>query len=530
MGKYDCGCLAYRVNANWCRSNWCWFVRVTLAVVGCMVPLIMWMIPCEDRSFVAVKYRPLDVYVVLDGSSSMGWDDNNDDDPTLQAWNDAKNSSTVMIDAFASVGFPSLQVAAMQFSNQGNQEVISELTNDTEFVTASITEQELNGGGTFLAPALLLARDEFSTNGFNSSALGTNFTTAKLIVIITDGENSDQQNALSESDLVKGDDIFIKGIMVRSDSIDNLFELSSCDEYTLEEYTNCTFFTLETSFENLKLKADEIATEFAGSLAQSVIENECVKAEWLIFLVLLLPFVCICLFPYFKKMKKKEVRRISMYPVAKKVPPPPPPVAMVQAPPAKLPDQPKPKVKDPRFKWQIKAHDQYLWNLGGGGVSVLKVDFAGKAPPSAPRDPNGVKVKVAVETWEDEEGYLCAEVEEPLTFEEYTEAKVAVVLEALGVKDTLKKFCSMCCCCCRSKPSSSLPTAPVVRESTGGRKKSLSLPEERISTEMSGTWVAPKPPQPRLVPPKPRGVPSSTIKTIGRPPPKPRGAYKDLAI
>jgi len=526
MGTYDCGFSAYRLNATWFRTNWCWVVRVLLALIGAMVPLIMWMIPCEDKPVIVVKYRPLDVYIVLDGSSSMGWDDNDVEDPELLAWTDAKIASTVMLDSFATFGFPSLQVAAMQFSSQGEQEVISELTTEVDSVTELISAQELNGGGTYLAPALTLARDEFSANGFDSSALGANFTTAQLVIIITDGENSDQSNALSESNALKNDDIFIKGIMVRSNSIDNLFEISTCDEWTLDEYSNCTFFTLESSFENLKLKADEIALEFAGSLALSITENRCVKAEFLIFLILLFPFVCVCLFPYCKKMKKKEVRRISMYPVAKKVPPPPPPAAIVQAAPPKLPEQPKPKVKDPRFKWQIKAHDQYLWNLGGGGASPLKVDFAGKAPPSAPKDPNGVKIKVAVETWEDDEGYICAEVEEPVTFEEYTEAKVAEVLEALGLKDTLKKFCcSFCCCCCTTKPSTPLPNAPVVSEDKVNRNRELSFLKP-VTTKMKDTWSAPKRPagkpnvQLRRVPPKPKS--GQPPKRRG-PPPKPRG-------
>jgi len=527
MGNYDCGCSAYRFNATWFRTNWCWVVRVLLAFIGVMVPLIMWMIPCENQPFIVVKYRPLDVYIVLDGSTSMGWDDDDDDDPNLQAWTDAKNSSTIMLDSFAAVGFPNLQVAALQFSSQGNQEVISELTTDVESVTELISAQALNGGQTYLAPALSLARNEFSTNGFNSSALGPNYTTAQLVIIITDGENSDQSNAISESDLLKEDGIFIKGIMVRSDSIDNLFEISSCEDWTLAEYMNCTFFTLESSFENLKMKADELAFEFAGSLAQSETQNRCVKAEWLIFLILLLPFVCVCLFPYFKKMEKTEVRRISTYPVAKKVVPPPPPAVMVEVTPPKLPEQPKAKVKDPRFKWQIKAHDQYLWNLGGGGATPLKVDFAGKAPPSAPKDPNGEKVKVSVETWEDEEGYLCAEVEEPVTFEQYTEAKVAEVLEALGLKETFKKVCcSFCCCCCRSKPTTPLPSPPIVNEDYGSRNRELSLPKPAAG-KMTNTWSAPERPSGKLQN-SGSGQPPKSGYTLVKPrgkrvqPPKPR--------
>jgi len=535
MGTYDCGCSVYRFNLTWFRTNWCWVVRVLLALIGVMVPLIMWMIPCENKPFNVVKYRPLDVYIVLDGSSSMGWDDNDANDPTLKAWNDAKNASSIMLNSFAAVGFPNLQVAALQFSNRGNQEVVSELTTDVENVTELVTAQELNGGGTFLAPALSLVRNEFSTNGYNSSALGPNLTTAQLVIIITDGENSDQSNALTESELLKEDGIFIKGIMVRSDSIDNLFEISTCEDYTLEEYANCTYFTLESSFENLKMKADEIAWEFAGIFAQSVIENRCVKVEWLIFLVLLLPFVCVCIFPYCKKMKKKEVRRISTHPVAKKAPPPPPPVAIVEVAPPKLPEQPKPKVKDPRYKWQIKAHDQYLWNLGGGGASPLKVDYAGKAPPSAPKDPHGEKVKVLVETWEDEEGYICAEVEEPVTFEQYTEAKVAEVLEALGLKETLKKVCcSFCCCCCRTKPSTPFPSAPIVNEDRNSRSRDLSLPKP-VTTNMVNTWSAstrstgepnvqlrPLPPKPGNAQPPRSGGPPPRPRVKRVPPPKPR--------
>jgi len=523
MGTHDCGCSVYRFNLTWFRTNWCWAVRVLLALIGVMVPLIMWMMPCENKPFNVVRYRPLDVYIVLDGSGSMGWNESDLPDPTLKAWNDSKDASSIMLNSFAAVGFPNLQVAAMQFSDKDNQEVISELTTDVGNVTELVTAQALNEGGTFLAPALSLVRNELSTNGYNSSALGPNITTAQLVIIITDGETNDQANALAESKLLKEDGIFIKGIMVRSDSIDNLFEISSCENYTLEEYANCTYFTLESSFENLKMKAEEIAWEFAGVFAQNVIEKRCVKAEWLIFLILLLPFVCVCIFPYCNKMKKKEVRRISSHPVAKKVPPPPP-VAIVEVAPPKLPDQPKPKVKDPRFKWQIKAHDQYLWNLGGGGASPLKVDFAGKAPPSAPKDPLGKKEKVLVETWEDEEGYMCAKVEEPVTFEQYTEAKVAKVLEALGLKETLKKVCcSFCCCCCRTKPSTPMPSAPIVNEDQSSRSRDLSL--QLVTSNKSNSWsastrqAAEPNVQLRPLPPTPG---SAQASLSGGPPPRPR--------
>lgn len=90
----------------------------------------------------------------------------------------------------------------------------------------------------------------------------------------------------------------------------------------------------------------------------------------------------------------------------------------------------------------------------------MKVDYAGQAPPSAPRDPHAEKVKILIETgeevdaWEDDEGFLVAEVEEDVTFEQWTEARVEAVLEALSLKETFKKYCCAWCCCCCGRGSS----------------------------------------------------------------------------
>merc|ERR1719510_1186002 len=125
------------------------------------------MQPCEERTItrlvkevvqVEVEYQlPLDLYLILDGSGSMASDEFGRTDPSV--WNDSKAAAVEMINTFDK-DRDKLQIAALQFSSQNAQHVISPLTTDFEGLKRQIWEEELQYGQTYLAPAINVARNE----------------------------------------------------------------------------------------------------------------------------------------------------------------------------------------------------------------------------------------------------------------------------------------------------------------------------------------------------------------------------------
>jgi len=459
----------------WCRNNWCWTVRVCLAFIGLLVPLIMLTRPCKEILAIRTIRSPIDVDIMIDGSGSMEWisSTNTADDPDLKRWKAALLASITMIEALEgqqAVGnISELHVGAAEWSSgQPAVDRLADLTTNYTHVKLSIAARNdtgPQGGGTDMEEAIKSAQVEINDNGF------TNDSPKHLCFIVTDGDASSEAAARLEAANFKSSPqnfIAVFGVGgLSSTGLGILADVSSCtapNGTLMDPLNECVFYNTFNNFDQFAEDAGELARTIATAVGKpiNIEESSCVSPEWLIFLLLLIPFFAVLIFPYIKPMKKKQVRRISVAPAAMRKPKAPPPVpasAMANKAPDKPPTPPPivagpaKKKKDPRFKWQIKAHDQYLWPGSGGATAPMKVDYAGKAPPSAPRDPNAEKVKVLieegeVEAWEDDEGFLCAEVEEDITFEQWTEARVVEVLEALSLKEALRSFWLKCCCCC----------------------------------------------------------------------------------
>merc|ERR1719433_94978 len=181
-------------------------------------------------------------------------------------------------------------------------------------------------------------------------------------------------------------------------------------------------------------------------------EEECVDHEWLSFLLLLLPLIVLILFRLCVNMKRKKVKVIKKpkeMPVVKM--PPPPPVNTSGPPP---PPKVAPKKTNSKYKWETAPTDQYLWS-GTGGTKPMKVNWAGEAPESAPRDPNGDKILREIKSWENDDGEILmeVEVEQDRTFEQFAEDNLE------DMTNSIKR--TFCCCCC-----------DAARKSTAGRSRS----------------------------------------------------------
>lgn len=113
--------------------------------------------------------------------------------------------------------------------------------------------------------------------------------------------------------------------------------------------------------------------------------------------------------------------------------------------------------KQGKYKWDIKAADQYLWATSGGGTAPMKVDF-GKmgAPPSAPKDhhtkkelkmKDGTILRGKEAENAMEEMRITEEQEAHRKYEE--EIRLAEQLERAGQLEEDGDFWLRFCPCCR---------------------------------------------------------------------------------
>jgi len=311
---------------------------------------------------------------------------------------------------------------------------------------------------------------------------GNNGRTKGIMIFISDGEPRDSlENRITEPvrfgnylgneymnlSMRMHADYDIVGIMVNADrSLDfNLCQVSDCftttgcnrvagDNSTCEGVDpsicageeNCPYFKNEPNFNDFVAESTELAQRIISTVPRTqTIEESCDKAPWLGFLALLIPFVLLCLTGCMCSRKKTMVQRKETKVLKKAVsapamrapPPQPTPLPKPNAPPSggNVPA----KAGGKKYKWDIAAADQYMWARDGGAVGPMKVNFAGKAPPSAPKDLTTKKM-VVVEEWEGEDGYDYEYVEVENTFEgvveEYAEEIVKIPI-----------FRLLCCCC-----------------------------------------------------------------------------------
>jgi len=262
------------------------------------------------------------------------------------------------------------------------------------------------------------------------------------------------------------EDYDIVGIMVNDDrTVDfNLCQVSDCytttgcnriagDNSTCEGVDpsicagedNCPYFKNEPNFDDFVAESTELAQRIISTVPMTqTIEESCDKAPWLGFLALLIPFILLCLTGCICRRKKTIVQRKETKVLKKAV------SAPVRAPPPQPSPPPQPNAPPPggsvpakaggkKYKWDISAADQYLWARDGGAIAPMKVNFAGKAPPSAPKDLSTKKV-VVVEEWEGEDGFEYEYVEVENTFE-------GVVEEYAEEIAKIPIFRLLCCCC-----------------------------------------------------------------------------------
>mmetsp|Transcript_26463 Transcript_26463/g.42526 ORF Transcript_26463/g.42526 Transcript_26463/m.42526 type:complete len:584 (-) Transcript_26463:159-1910(-) len=120
----------------------------------------------------------------------------------------------------------------------------------------------------------------------------------------------------------------------------------------------------------------------------------------------------------------------------KKVAPPPPVPTPVSAAAAEHPVEPAFNKK----KWKEVNAGGYLWARSGGGTAPMRVNWAGVAPPMAPRDQDGRGDKVKV--WDFDTAFQegAAPGEKGVVKEE----------DKSALDDVVEEVC--CCCCAFEKP------------------------------------------------------------------------------
>jgi len=430
---------------TWMKANWCWAVRIILAIVGITVPLIMFLKPCEDVEIVSFEMiqPPLDLYLLLDASGSMRYD-----------WYDCKQAAVNLAQTFGStLSEGQLRVGGGIFST--GSYVFTNFTSDIDYATSEIANWEMDYGGTNYEAGL----NTFFATWMETKNLDEYANT--ILIMVSDGQpNGGNDPDYSEISYILRNDwgIYIMGIMVTSDDdgtgIEALESVSTCADMNDTASDGCIWFADFADFDTFVENAEGIAESLADTVGQANIEHrqsDCVKGPWLIFLLLLLPLLAVCILPYILSLRRnvviKRKKPPPFVPPVAKNPPPPPPEALKARPPPPPPLAAKPKVEKPRFKWKIQANDHYLWSTTGGGAAPMKVDWAGKAPPSAPVDPHAEKVRVRLSVQAEPvavrdlgDGYIEEEYIEEKTLEQWTEEKAGVAF------DKAKWF--LCCGCC----------------------------------------------------------------------------------
>jgi len=439
----------FLVKQGFLRQHWCWVVRIILAIIGITIPIIMFMKPCEDEEVMTYEIRkaPLDLFLLLDGSGSMAYD-----------WGTCLSAATSIISVFAESDISELRVAAGQFSTTAN--TIVDYTNDTDYATAVIQSESLQYGYTYYEWGLQLFLDMWSLQK------NPDLNEQSILVMISDGAPTYNNNADVKYDEMADNirnkyNVSIMGIMVSNGGDGSaqaaLKSVSSCDGVSNDELGNCTWYAEFDDFETFETHSQEIANSLTETLVPIGVERfelMCVKGPWLGFLLLLIPLLAVLIMPYCVSLKrhvklvrpKPTTKQFEMiktpppFPAEKLNPPRPPP-----PPPAAL----QPQEGASKYKWKIKAADHYIWG-GAGGARPMRVDWAGKAPPAAPKDYRHLDkmervplrvpvVSKPIQVTDLGNGYVEEELILEQSLEQWSEAKARAFWS---------KVKSNCCCCC----------------------------------------------------------------------------------
>jgi len=257
------------------------------------------------------------------------------------------------------------------------------------------------------------SRDFTNRNGQQSDTL-------EIAVFISDGTpNPGSEDGELISQTLRGApyNAEIVGIIVGSSGHDNVCRVSSCVEHVDCDDPNdrtCSLFIESTNFDELKSSIVNVSHAVAATVPTlSNTREKCEKAPWLGFLALLLPLLAVLVAPLCVSDKREFVEAIPVKEAE----------LATTAPPKRSPE---PK-GDNKYKWKIASSDKYLWS-SAGGTAPMHVDYAGKAPPSAPKDLSKPKVQVVKETWMGEDGKQYQKVEEEQSLEDWFEN-------------------TFCCCC-----------------------------------------------------------------------------------
>lgn len=433
---------------TWMLANWCWAVRIILAVVGITIPLIMFLKPCEDVEIISfqIVQPPLDLYLLLDASGSMRYD-----------WYDCKQAAIKLAATFNQTLAPGqMRLGGGIFSTYSY--VFTNYTMDIDDAISDIGNWEMDYGGTNYEAGLSVFFDNWLATKNEDKYANT------ILIMVSDGQPQDNgadPDFEEISSMLRNQyDIKIMGIMVTSDDdgtgIDALESVSSCADSNSTGSDGCIWFADFADFDTFNDNAEEIAESLADTIGEANIENrrsECVKGPWLLFLLLLLPLLAVCILPYIISLRRnvvvKRKKPPPFVPPVAKNPPPPPPEALTARPPPPPPLAAKPKASKPRFKWKIQANDHYIWATTGGGAAPMKVNWNGKAPPSAPSDPHAEKVRVRLSVQAEPiavrdlgDGFIEEEYIEEKTLEQWTEDKASAAFDKF-------KWCLCCGCCSR---------------------------------------------------------------------------------
>lgn len=410
-GKPEKSCL---------RKNWCWIVRIVLAIVGIAVPLyILFLKPCDGDVILTpitsveqtLKYeqQAIDMFVILDASGSMDG----------EMWRLATEAAGVWVESFQTQN-SSLQIGISQFADSSLMTYEMSFNVEGALNTLDGLEKDWGvGGSTYYEPALSLFQTKMQQHRQpNSFAIG---------LFISDGEAFDEY--MHVADALKTDNVTIVGVMVgqgiASYAVQEMQAISSCDGYNKN---TCPNFVETEDFQELVDQSEKLAQDVAQQVETWVdVENietvsyvetvQCDPGLWWLCLLGLIPLLLLFLLSFCKRTKKTKV----------------PKVPDVEAPKPGAPKIEPGKQLKKKYKWDTVATDHYLWNFQGGATK-LGVNYGNKAPPSAPKDLSKGKIRREVEAWEEADGYDY--IEEECTLEEWAEDKLA------------KAFCSWCCCCC----------------------------------------------------------------------------------
>lgn len=382
-------------------EHWCIMVRVILAVVGIGLILYFYLKPCEDE--VTYEKQSVDLFLMVDGSDSVNH----------QQWELGKQAAERFVEVFAE-DVDDLQVGIATFATHAH--LTHSLDSNITSVLEAVVDLHQPHGLTNYVSIFELWDEEVRRNARNNSYV--------CGVMISDGEPTVRESETEpKADELKDLGYTIVGIIVQNVQQGRaLFNVSSCDGYTVDETDECVFFFEAQDWDELVADTDYIATNLVDMFGYAE-HVTCVRAWSLFFLILLLPLVCVLLAGCCVNKKQTIMQRKKKDgPVEEAVIPPPAPSPKRLSPPG------KPKKK---YKWSIEAADHYLWS----GAKPMPVHFGKQAPPSAPRDISKGVRRRSVQAWEDPDGYEYEVIEEERTLEKYVEDQVA-------------RRCGWCCCCC----------------------------------------------------------------------------------